>query len=131
MTFTLTPLSHYNSIIEPHAHFLLSLLEYLSIDFPFHFITFILDVYLDTATYDKLIFPLAITRILQHFSITTPLSPYFTVMSAISIGPIWWSKAQFRPKRPQVETTDPTTLATPPSLALSSSAPSSSTAGLS
>ena len=27
MTFNLTPLSHYNSITEPHAHFLLSLLE--------------------------------------------------------------------------------------------------------
>ena len=45
MTFTLTPLSHYNSIIEPGAHFLLSLLDYLSIDFPSHFITSILDVY--------------------------------------------------------------------------------------
>ena len=27
MTFTLTPLSHYNSITEPRAHFLLSLME--------------------------------------------------------------------------------------------------------
>ena len=53
-TFTLTPLSHYNSITEPHAHFLLSLLEDLSIDFPSHFITSILDVYLDTATKDRL-----------------------------------------------------------------------------
>ena len=32
--FTLTPLSHYNSITEPCAHFLLSLLEDLSIDLP-------------------------------------------------------------------------------------------------
>ena len=40
MTFTLTPLSHYNSITEPRARFLLSLLEDLSIDFPSHFITF-------------------------------------------------------------------------------------------
>ena len=45
ITFTLTPLSHYNYTTEPHAHFLLSLLEDLSIDFPSHFITFILDVY--------------------------------------------------------------------------------------
>ena len=45
MTFTLTPLSHYNSITEPRARFLLSLLEDLSIDFPTHFITFIIDVY--------------------------------------------------------------------------------------
>ena len=64
MTFTLTQLSHYNSITEPHARFLLSLLEDLSIDFPSHFITSILDVYLDTAICDKLIFPLAITWIL-------------------------------------------------------------------
>ena len=61
MTFTLTPLSHYNSITEPHARFLLSLMEDLSIDFPFHLITSIIDVYQDTATCDKLIFPSAIT----------------------------------------------------------------------
>ena len=64
MTFTLTLLSHYNSITKPRARFLLSLLEDLSIDFPSHFITSILDVYLDTATRDKLIFPSAITLIL-------------------------------------------------------------------
>ena len=45
MTFTLTPLSHYNSITKPRAHFLLSLMEDLFIDFPSHFITSILDVY--------------------------------------------------------------------------------------
>ena len=45
MTFTLTPLSHYNSIAEPHAHFLLALMEDLSIDFLSHFIISILDVY--------------------------------------------------------------------------------------
>ena len=45
MTFTLTPLSHYNSITEPHARFLLSVLKDLSFDFPSHFTTFILDVY--------------------------------------------------------------------------------------
>ena len=38
MTFVLHPLSHYNSIIEPRARFLLSLLEHLTIDFPSHFI---------------------------------------------------------------------------------------------
>ena len=67
MTFVLTPLNHYNSITQPRAHFLLSLLEDLSIDFPSHFITSILDVYQDTATCDKLIFPSAITQILCHF----------------------------------------------------------------
>ena len=35
MTFVLHPLSHYNSITEPRARFLLSLLEHLTIDFPF------------------------------------------------------------------------------------------------
>ena len=39
MTFTLTPLSHHNSIIEPHASFLFSLSENLSFDLPSHFIT--------------------------------------------------------------------------------------------
>ena len=39
MTFTLTPLSHYNSITELYARFLLSLLEDLTINFPSHFIT--------------------------------------------------------------------------------------------
>ena len=49
MTFTLTPLSHYNSIIEPWARFLLSILEDLSINFPSHFITFVIIVYQDMA----------------------------------------------------------------------------------
>ena len=61
MTFTFTLLSHYNSITESCTRFLLSLLEDLSIDFSSHFITSILDVYLDTTTRNKLIFPLAIT----------------------------------------------------------------------
>ena len=47
MTFVLYPLSHYNSITEPHARFLLSLLEHLIIDFPSHFILSIIDVHLD------------------------------------------------------------------------------------
>ena len=38
MTFVLHPLSHYNSIIEPRARFVLSLLKHLTIDFPSHFI---------------------------------------------------------------------------------------------
>ena len=78
MTFTLIPLSHYNSITEPRAHFLFSLMEDLSIDFPSHLITSIIDVYQDTTTCDKLIFPSAITWILQHFSIPIPLSLLFS-----------------------------------------------------
>ena len=65
MTFVLHPLSHYNSITEPRGRFLLSLLEHLTIDFPSHFILSIIDVHLDSATRDKLIFSSAIRRILQ------------------------------------------------------------------
>ena len=83
MTFVLHPLSHYNSITEPYAQFLLSLLEYISIDFPSHFILSFIDVYRDTTTRDKLIFPSAITRILCHFSVPFPVSPHFSVMGAI------------------------------------------------
>ena len=64
MTFVLHPLSYYNSITEPRARFLLSLLEHLTIDFPSHFILSIIDVHLDSASHDKFIFPSAITRIL-------------------------------------------------------------------
>ena len=74
MTFVLHPLSYYNSIIEPRARFLLSLLEHLTIDFPSHFILSIMDVFRDTVTRDKLIFPLAITQILCHFSVPFPSS---------------------------------------------------------
>ena len=93
MTFTLTPLSHYNSIIKPRARFLLSLLEDLSINIPFHFITSILDVYYDTTTRDKLIFPSAITRILRHFSILIPDSPYYATISAIDVDSVGQSEA--------------------------------------
>ena len=83
MTFVLHPLSHYNSIIEPRARFLLSLLEYVTIDFPSHCILSIIYVHLDLASHDKLIFPSAITRILRHFFILFPSSDHFTVMCAI------------------------------------------------
>ena len=72
MTFVLHPLSHYNSITEPRARFLLSLLEHFTIDFPSHFILSIIDVHLDLVSRDKLIFPSAITRILHHFSAPFP-----------------------------------------------------------
>ena len=72
MNFVLHPLSHYNSITEPRARFLLSLLEHLTIDFPSHFILSNIDVHLDSTSRDKLIFPSAITRILCHFSIPFP-----------------------------------------------------------
>ena len=44
MTFILHPLSYYNTITEPRARFLLSLLEDISIDFPSHFILSLIDV---------------------------------------------------------------------------------------
>ena len=93
MTFVLHPLSHYNSIIEPCAQFLLSLLERLSIDFPSHFILSLINVYRDTATYDKLIFPSAITRLLRHFSISYPESTHFSVMCAIDAATVKRSEA--------------------------------------
>ena len=103
-------------------------MEGLSIDFPSHFIASIIDVYRDITTHDKLIFPSAITRILQHFSIPIPFSPLFTIMGAISAGSIQQSEAQLQLKQPQVKTTDPTAPIAPHSLAPSSSTPSSSAA---
>ena len=87
-TFVLHPLSHYNSITEPRARFLLSLIEHLSIDFPSYSILSIIDMYIDSATRDKLIFPSTITRILRHFSIPFPLSNHFSVMGAIDAATI-------------------------------------------
>ena len=83
MTFVLHPLSHYNSITEPQARFFLSLLKDIFIDFPSHFILSLIDVYRDTTTCDKLIFPSAITRILRHFSVSYLESTHFSVMCAI------------------------------------------------
>ena len=101
MTFILHPLSHYNSITKPRARFLLSLLEDLSIDSPFHFILSLIDVYWDMATRDKLIFLSAITQILRHFSISYPKSPHFSVMGAIDAVTVRRSAAQLRPRQPQ------------------------------
>ena len=98
MTFILHPLSHYNSITKPRAHFLLSLIEDLTIDFPFHSILSLIDVYRDTTTHDKLIFPSAITRIIRHSSIPYLNSPHFIVMGGISIVSVRRSEAQLRPK---------------------------------
>ena len=78
MTFVLHPFSHYNSITEPRARFLLSLLEYLTIDFSSHFILSIIDVHLDLESRDKLIFPSVIMKILHHFSVPFPSSDHFT-----------------------------------------------------
>ena len=93
MTFILHPLSHYNSITEPRARFLLYIIKHLIIDFPSHFILSIIDVFRDTATRDKLIFPSAITQILCHFSIPFPYFDHFFVICAIDTATIKRSKA--------------------------------------
>ena len=98
MKFFLHPLSHYNSITEPRAWFLLSLLEGLTIDFPYHFILFLIDVYKDSTTRDMLIFPLAITRILRHASVFYLESTHFSVMCAIDVVIVRQSEAQLWPK---------------------------------
>ena len=61
MTFVPYPLLHYNSITKSRAHFLLSFLEHLITDFPSHFIVSLIDVFQDSASRDKLIFPSTIT----------------------------------------------------------------------
>ena len=96
MNFVLHPFSHYNSITKPCARFLLFLLEHLTIDFPSHFILSILDVYRDTTTHDKLIFPSTITQILCHFSVPFPSFDHFFVMCAIDYATVKRSEAQFR-----------------------------------
>ena len=125
MTFVLHPLSHYNSITEPRARFLLSFLEDLFIDFPSHFIQSLINFYRDITTRDKLIFPSAITRILCHFFVSYPKSPYFLVMCATDATTVRWSEAQLRPRQPRTNTT---TL--PTSIALSTSSPLSSACGV-
>ena len=94
MTFVLHPLPHYNSITKPHARLLLSLTEDLTIDFPSNFILFLIDVYRDTMTRDKFIFPSAITRIIHHSSVPYPESVHFTVMGAINAASVQRSEAQ-------------------------------------
>ena len=88
MTFVLYPLSHYNSITEAHACFLLSLLKHLTINFPSHFILSLIDVFQDSVSRDKLIFPSTITRILRHFSALSPASNPFIFMYSIDAATV-------------------------------------------
>ena len=125
LTFVLHPLSHYNSIIEPRARFLFFLLEGLIIDFPTHFVLSLIDVYKDTTTHDKLIFPLVITQILCHVSISYLVSSHFSIMCAIDTAIVQQSKAQLQPKRPWTEMVTPLASSIP-----STSAPSSSASGV-
>ena len=122
MTFVLHPLSHYNSIIEPRAWFLLSLIKGHTIDFPSHFILSIIYVYRDTTTHDKLTFSLAITRLLRHFEVRFPSSNPFLVMDAIDAGIVKCSEVQFRSRQ-----SGSTVTLTPTPF---TSVPSSSTSGV-
>ena len=122
ITFILHPLSHYNSITESRAWFLISLLVEISIDFPSHFILSLIDVYRDTATRDKLIFPSATMWILRQFFVSYPESTHFSIMCAIDAATVRWSEAQLQPRRPRTETATPPALFTPSTFAPSSSA---------
>ena len=122
MTFVLHPLSHYNLITKLRARFLLSLLEGLTIDFPSHFILSLIDVYKDTVTRDKLIFPYAIMRILRHASIYYLKSSHFSIVGAINGTSVRQSEAQLPLKRPQTKMTTPPASFTPSTSTLSSSA---------
>ena len=124
MTFVLHPFSHYNSITKPRARFLLSLLEHLTIDFPSYFILSIIDVHLDSASRDKLIFPSAITRILYHFFVPFLSSDHFTVMCAIDYATFKCSEAQFRSRQSNLAA--PSSRSAPSRSTPSASAPSSS-----
>ena len=70
-------------------------------------------------TRDMLIFPLAITQILHHFSSLIPDSPYYTVMGAINAASVRRSEAQLQLKQPRMEMIDPLAFTIP-----STSAPS-------
>ena len=76
------------------------------------------------ATYDKLIFPSTITRIIRHLSVPYLKSSLFTVMGAISAASVRRNEAQLRPKSPRIETATPLAPYAP-----STSAPSSSSTG--
>ena len=128
MTFVLYPLSHYNSITESCARFLLSLLEHLTIDFPSHFIVSLIDVFQDSVSCDKLIFPSAIMRILCHFSVPFPASDPFTFICAIDAATIKNSEAQFRSRQ---QDSTPPSRPTPSRFARPKSAHSSSSSDVS
>ena len=117
ITFVLHPLSYYNSITKPCARFLLSLLKGLTIDFLSHLILFLIDIYRNMMTCDKLIFPLAIMRILCHFSISYSESTHFSTMCAIDAATVRRSEAQLRLKQSQIEMATPLTFSAPSSLA--------------
>ena len=76
-------------------------------------------------TSDKLIFPSTITRIICHFSIPYLESDHFFFICVIDAATVRWSEFQLQLRWPQTGTVNP-----PTSLALSTSAPSSFTGGV-
>ena len=83
-----------------------------------------MDVHLDSASCNKLIFSSAITRILRHFSIPFPFSDHFTDMCAIDYATVKRSEAQFRSR--QSDSIAPSSRSAPSRSAPSASVPSSS-----
>ena len=53
----------------------------------------IIDIYQDTATRDKLIFPSTITCILTHMHVTIPSTPFSPIIGAITQGSLQTSDA--------------------------------------
>ena len=71
MIFVITLWSHYNTITEPHACFILSLVEDISIYFPLHVIASILDCYQDTALRDVVWYCFSFSHFMYHSPMTT------------------------------------------------------------
>ena len=108
---------------------MLSLLEHLTIDFPSHFILFIIDVHLDSVSRDKLIFSSIITRILCHFSVPFPSFDHFSIMCAIDAATIKHSEVQFQSQQSNLAA--PSSRSTPSRSVPSKSTPFSSTSDVS
>ena len=89
----------------------------------------IIDVHLDSASCDKLIFPSAIMRILHHFSVPFPFSNHFTVMCAIDYATVKCSEAQLWSR--QSDSVAPSSRLAPSRSAPSTSAPPSSSGDVS
>ena len=83
MTFVLHPLSHYNTITEPCARFLLSLIKDLSIDIPSHFILSLIDV----LWIQRLVISSFFLR-LSHDSFANFLSPIPSLPTSSSCVPL-------------------------------------------
>ena len=102
---------------------MLSLLENLSINFPFHFILSLIGVYRDLTIREKLIFPSTIMRLLGHCDVPFPSSEPFHVIGAMDVSIVKCSEVQLR-----LRWFGSTATLTPS--APSTSAPSSSASGV-